>query len=51
MSDINNLGSFSSIDAVWSKYPEGGKEGDYCTVGGKKYRWNKYDCIWENAGW
>ena len=49
MSDINNLGSFSSIDAVWAKYPEGGKEGDYCTVGGKKYCWNKYDCIWENA--
>ena len=49
MSDINNLGSFSSIDAVWARYPEGGKEGDYCTVGGKKYRWNKYDCIWENA--
>jgi len=49
MSDINNLVSFSSIDAVWARYPEGGKEGDYCTVGGKKYRWNKYDCIWENA--
>ena len=49
MSDINDLGSFSSIDAVWAKYPEGGKEGDYCTVGGNKYRWNKYDCIWENA--
>ena len=27
MSDINNLGSFSSIDAVWARYPEGGKEG------------------------
>ena len=49
MSDINDLGSFSSIDAVWAKYPEGGKEGDYCTVGGNKYRWNKYDCIWENT--
>ena len=49
MSDINNLGSFNSIDDVWARYPEGGKEGDYCTVGGDKYRWNKYDCIWENA--
>ena len=28
MSDINNLGSFSSIDAVWARYPEGGKEGE-----------------------
>ena len=49
MSDINNLGSFSSIDAVWAKYPEGGKEGDFLTIGGVKHRWNKYDQIWENA--
>lgn len=49
MSDLNNLGSFSSIDAVWARYPEGGKEGDYLTIGGVKYRWNKYDQIWENA--
>ena len=34
MNDINNLGSFSSIDAVWAKYPEGGKEGDFLTIGG-----------------
>jgi len=49
MNDINNLGSFSSIDAVWAKYPEGGKEGDFLTIGGVKHRWNKYDQIWENA--
>lgn len=47
--DINNLGSFSNIKAVWDKYPEGGKEGDYLMIGSTKYRWNKYDQIWENA--
>lgn len=49
MNDINNLGSFSSIDAVWAKYPEGGKEGDFLTIGSVMHRWNKYDQIWENA--
>lgn len=47
--DINNLGTFSNIKAVWAKYPEGGKEGDYLMIGNTKYRWNKYDQIWENA--
>ena len=47
--DINNLGTFASVAAVWEKYPEGGKEGDYLTIGSTKYRWNKYDQIWENA--
>ena len=47
--DINNLGTFSNIKAVWHKYPEGGKEGDYLMIGDTKYRWNKYDQIWENA--
>lgn len=49
MSDINNLGTFTSINAVWKKHPEGGKEGDYLFVNETKYRWNKYDRIWENA--
>lgn len=49
MSDINNLGTFTSITAVWKKHPEGGKEGDYLFVNETKYRWNKYDRIWENA--
>lgn len=49
MNDLNNLGSYGSINAVWAKYPEGGKEGDYLTINGTKYRWNKYDRIWENA--
>lgn len=49
MSDINNLGTFTSINAVWKKHPEGGKEGDYLFVNETKCRWNKYDRIWENA--
>lgn len=47
--DINDLGTFSSINAVWRAYPEGGHEGDYLTIGSVKYRWNKYLRIWENA--
>lgn len=47
--DINNLGTYANIAAVWAAYPEGGQEGDYLYIGSTKYRWNKYDQIWENA--
>lgn len=47
--DINYKGEFTSIEAVWERYPEGGIEGDYLYINSVKYRWNKYDCIWENA--
>ena len=47
--DINNLGTYANIAAVWAAYPEGGNEGDYLYIGSVKYRWNKYDQIWENA--
>ena len=49
MTDINNLGTFGSIDDVWTKYPEGGREGDYLMIENTKYRWNKYIDKWENA--
>lgn len=49
ITDINNLGSFSSMNAVWAKYPEGGREGDYLTIGGVMYRWNKILIRWDNA--
>lgn len=54
MSDLRNLGVFASVDALWAAHPEGGKEGDYAFIGtseqsGTKYRWNKYDRIWEDA--
>lgn len=54
MSDIRNLGVFENVAALWAAHPEGGQEGDYAYIGvsqeaGTKYRWNKYDRIWENA--
>lgn len=49
MMDLNNLGTFSTIAQVWEKYPNGGKEGDFLYIGKVKYRWNKYERIWENA--
>lgn len=49
MNRINNLGVFSTLEAVWTKHPEGGREGDYVTIAGIEYQWNKYDLIWENS--
>lgn len=49
MTDINLVGEFSSIDALWSRYPEGGIEGDYAIVGGVKYQWDKYNRQWISA--
>lgn len=50
MIDINNLGTFSDINAVWAAYPEGGNEGDYLYIGTTKYRWDKYERVWKTAG-
>lgn len=47
--DIRNLGTYANIAALWEAHPEGGREGDYATISGTRYRWNKYDRIWENA--
>lgn len=47
--EINDLGTFKNINEVWERYPEGGKEGDFVTIGVVKHRWNKYERIWENA--
>ena len=47
--DIRNLGTYANIAALWQAHPEGGREGDYATVSGTRYRWNKYDRIWENG--
>lgn len=44
--ELNDLGSFASINALWAAHPEGGQEGDYCTIAGVKYRWDKYDRMW-----
>lgn len=44
--EINDLGSFASVEDVWAAYPEGGQEGDYCTIDGTKCHWNKYTRMW-----
>ena len=49
MTDLNNLGTYTSIQAVWQAYPNGGKEGDFLYIGKVKYSWNKYERIWENS--
>lgn len=46
---INNLGSFATINAVWDVHPEGGKEGDYLSAGGKIWWWNKYTGKWTDT--
>ena len=46
--DINNLGEFTSMEAVEAAYPYGGTEGDYLTINGVKYNWNKYTLKWGN---
>lgn len=46
---LNNLGTFASLDAAWNKYPEGGKQGDWLTVGEKEYWWNWYNLQWEDT--
>lgn len=43
---INNLGSYPTIESVWLEHPEGGREGDYVTVGGSIYYWDKYSRCW-----
>jgi len=43
---INNLGTFDTLAALWAAHPEGGREGDYATIAGVIYDWNKYLRIW-----
>lgn len=47
---INNLGRFADMSAVWSSHPEGGREGDYLTIGVSEYQWNKYEQEWTLTG-
>ena len=42
----NNLGVFSSIQAVWEEYPSGGVLGDYVQVSGQIYGWNVTQRQW-----
>ena len=49
MIELVHLGEFPSVGAVWLRYPQGGREGDYVTIGGVKYAWNKYRMCWGGA--
>ena len=49
MIELVHLGEFPSIGAVWLRYPQGGREGDYVTIGGVKHVWNKYRMRWGDA--
>lgn len=40
------LGTFVSLQEVWEKYPNGGKEGDVLTINGILCSWDKYNLIW-----
>lgn len=47
--DINNLGNYASMTAVWNAFPDGGHEGDYLYIpneSGTKYNWDKYLNEW-----
>lgn len=45
--NVNFLGSYDTLDDIWAAHPEGGREGDYISVGGEDYSWNKYTLAWE----
>lgn len=47
MDFINDLGVYGSLAEVWDDYPNGGLDGDYVTVYGIRYGWNKYVRQWE----
>lgn len=46
---INYLGGFVDRDAVWHKYPEGGKVGDYLYIASDLHIWDKFICNWVAA--
>lgn len=49
MIELVHLGEFPSVGAVWLQYPQGGREGDYVTIGGVRHVWNKYRMCWGGA--
>ena len=41
-----DLGTFSSLQAVWEAYPSGGQTGDYLNVNGRTYWWDSTSENW-----
>ena len=46
MTNVNFIGSYSSLAALWKAHPEGGIEGDYVLIGETYYGWDKYARTW-----
>lgn len=47
--NIRYLGNYESIQEVWAALPGGGQEGDYLTIDGNTFSWNKYIRQWQNS--
>lgn len=42
------LGEYTSLSAVWKRYPNGGGFGDYIILNGEKVKWDEYNNSWGN---
>lgn len=49
MTNVNFIGEYVSLSALWAEHPEGGIEGDYALVGDTYYGWNRYTRQWEQT--
>ncbi|MBQ1760979.1 MAG: hypothetical protein IIZ94_15015 [Prevotella sp.] len=47
--NIRYLGNFESIQEVWAALPGGGQQGDYITINGNTFSWNKFIRQWQNS--
>ena len=48
--ELNNLGTFTSLDAVYASYPSGGVPGNYVVVGNTKLYWDEQSLRWTSTG-
>ena len=46
MTFTRDLGTFDSLQTVWSQYPSGGQTGDYLNVNGRIYWWDSTSENW-----
>lgn len=46
MTNVNNIGTFDSLTALWAAHPEGGVEGDYAQVGPHFFGWSAASRNW-----
>lgn len=48
--ELNNLGTFATLDAVYASYPSGGVPGNYVVVGNTKLYWDEQALRWTSTG-